>query len=71
MLFRSHWSTTFGHGNGITNPFCTPQPEGLVVRAHEKCDEEGRLTDDRMRGHRQKYLSAFADGVRRFVEAAR
>lgn len=49
----------------FTNSFCMPQPEVLVARAHEKFDDEGRLIHDRTREHLQKFLSAFAEWIRR------
>lgn len=50
----------------FTNSFCMPQPEVLVFRAHEKLDDEGRLTHDRTREHVLAFLAAFADWIRRF-----
>ncbi|HUP20950.1 MAG TPA: NADPH-dependent FMN reductase [Gemmatimonadota bacterium] len=48
----------------FTNSFCLPQPEVLVAAAHEKFDEEGRLTDEPTRNHLRKFLEAFAGWVR-------
>jgi chromate reductase, NAD(P)H dehydrogenase (quinone) len=50
----------------FTNSFCMPQPELLVHRAHEKFDDEGRLTDPATREHLARYLTAFAGWIRRF-----
>lgn len=49
----------------FTNSICMPQPEMLVARAHEKFDEEGRLTHERTREYFAKFLSAFGDWIRR------
>ena len=35
----------------FTDSYCMPQPEILVYRAHEKFDDEGRLTDERTRAY--------------------
>ena len=35
-----------------------PQPEMLVMRAHEKFDAAGTLTDESTRGHLVRYLQA-------------
>jgi chromate reductase len=43
-----------------------PQPEILVMRAHEKFDAEGRLTDEPTRQHLETFLAAFAAWIRRF-----
>ncbi|CAN7342246.1 NAD(P)H-dependent oxidoreductase [Phenylobacterium sp. LjRoot219] len=50
----------------FTNSFCMPQPELLVFRAHEKFDDDGRLTDAATREHLARYLTAFAAWIRRF-----
>lgn len=50
----------------FTNSYCMPQPELLVFRAHEKFDEEGKLTDDVTRAYLGKFLAAFALWVERF-----
>lgn len=50
----------------FTNSYCMPQPELLVFRAHEKFDDEGRLTDEATAEYLGRYLVAFADWVRRF-----
>lgn len=49
----------------FTESYCMPQPEVLVFRAHEKFDAEGRLTDERTRQGVARFLTAFADWVRR------
>lgn len=51
----------------FTDSYCMPQPEILVYRAHEKFDDDGRLTDDRTREFLGKYMQALAVWVRRFV----
>jgi chromate reductase len=51
----------------FTNSFCMPQPELLVFRAHEKFDEEGRLSDEETGRYLERYLTAFAAWVRRFL----
>jgi chromate reductase len=51
----------------FTNSFCMPQPELLVFRAHEKFDEEGRLIDEETGRYLERYLTAFAAWVRRFL----
>lgn len=50
----------------FTNSYCMPQPEILVYRAHEKFDDEGRLTDESTRQYLEKFLSAFAEWIRQF-----
>ena len=55
----------------FTNSYCMPQPELLVARAHEKFDEDGRLTDDKTRSFLQKYLSAFEAWTARVSADAR
>ena len=50
----------------FTNSFCMPQPEILVFRAHEKFDDDGRLTHDRTREFLGEFLSAFAEWIQRF-----
>lgn len=52
----------------FTNSFCMPQPEILVARAHEKFDEEGRLTDETTRTYLGRYLVALAAWVDRLRE---
>lgn len=42
----------------FTNSYCLPQPEILVARAHEKFDEDGRLTDETTRRYLGQYLAA-------------
>jgi chromate reductase len=49
----------------FTNSYPMPQPEILVIRAHEKFDAEGRLTDESTRQHLSVFLSAFAAWIRR------
>ena len=43
----------------FTNSLCMPQPELLVFKAHEKFDEEGRLTDAATARYLVRYLEAF------------
>lgn len=50
----------------FTNSYCMPQPEILVYRAHEKFDDEGKLTDEATRKYLGKYLEALSDWVARF-----
>ena len=50
----------------FTNSFAMPQPELLVFKAHEKFDDDGRLTDEATRKLLQGFLSAFAAWIRRF-----
>jgi chromate reductase, NAD(P)H dehydrogenase (quinone) len=52
----------------FTNSYCMAQPELLVFRAHEKFDEEGRLTDESTRKYLELFLTAFAAWIRRFGE---
>lgn len=52
----------------FTNSYCMPQPEILVYRAHEKFDDDGRLTDDKTREYLGKYLLALAAWAARFLE---
>lgn len=47
------------------NAYCMPQPEILVYRAHEKFDDEGRLTDEKTRDFLGKWVRALADWTRR------
>jgi chromate reductase len=51
----------------FTNSYCMPQPEVLVFRAHEKFDQQGRLTDEKTREVVGRYLVAFAGWCRRFA----
>jgi chromate reductase len=50
----------------FTNSYCMPQPEILVYQAHQKFDEEGRLTDAKTREFLGKFLAAFGQWIRRF-----
>lgn len=50
----------------FTNSYCMPQPELLVFRAHEKFDEDGRLTDEPTARYLAKYLTAFMAWTNRF-----
>ena len=50
----------------FTNSYCMPQPEILVYRAHEKFDDEGRLTDEKTREFLGKYLAALAEWTTHF-----
>lgn len=47
----------------FTNSYCMPQPEILVYRAHEKFDEDGKLTDEATRKYLGKYLESLHDWV--------
>lgn len=49
----------------FANAYCMPQPEVLVYRAHEKFDDEGRLTDEKTRDFLGKWVRALADWTRR------
>jgi chromate reductase, NAD(P)H dehydrogenase (quinone) len=53
----------------FTNSYCMPQPEILVYQAHQKFDEEGRLTDAKTREYLGKFLVAFGKWMRRFRPA--
>ena len=55
----------------FTNSYCMPQPEILVARAHEKFDEEGRLTDEKTRSFLGNYLTAFEEWATRVSEDER
>jgi chromate reductase, NAD(P)H dehydrogenase (quinone) len=46
-------------------------PEVLVARAHEKFDQEGRLTDEATRGYVRKLLESLRDWTRRLRAAPR
>jgi chromate reductase, NAD(P)H dehydrogenase (quinone) len=52
----------------FTNSYCMAQPEILVYRAHEKFDDEGRLTDEKTREYLGKFLQAFGEWIRRVRE---
>jgi chromate reductase len=51
----------------FTNSFCMPQPELLVFKAHQKFDDDGNLSDPATGQYLERYLTAFAAWVRRFV----
>src|SRR4051794_28024442 len=51
----------------FTNSYCMPQPEVLVFHAHEKFDQQGKLTDEKTREFVSKYLVAFATWIGHFV----
>jgi chromate reductase len=53
----------------FTNSYCMPQPEILVYQAHQKFDDEGRLTDAKTREYLGRFLAAFGQWVRRFPSA--
>jgi chromate reductase len=55
----------------FTNSYCMPQPEILVARAHEKFDDDGRLTDEKTRSFLGKYLAAFETWTARVSEDSR
>lgn len=50
----------------FTNSYCMPQPEILVYQAHQKFDDEGRLTDAKTREYLGRFLVAFGQWVRHF-----
>ena len=52
----------------FTNSYCMPQPEILVARAHEKFDDDGRLTDEKTRSFLGKYLAALKEWTARVSE---
>jgi len=43
------------------------KPEVLIARASERFDAAGRLTDEPTRRHLERFLTAFADWIRRFA----
>ena len=49
----------------FTNSYAMPQPEVIVGRAHEKFDEQGRLTDEVTRKFLAVFMERFADWVDR------
>lgn len=51
----------------FTNSPAMPQPEILVARAHERFDQNGKLTDDRTRDFLRRYLESLRDWVHTFV----
>lgn len=53
----------------FTNSYAMPQPELLVFKAHEKFDQDGRLTDETTRQFLARFLAAFDLWVRRFLPA--
>ena len=53
----------------FTNSYCMPQPEILVYQAHQKFDEEGRLTDAKTREFLGRFLVALGEWVRRLRTA--
>jgi chromate reductase len=50
----------------FTNSYCMPQPELLVFKAHEKFDDDGRLTDEATVRYLGRYLAAFLEWGLRF-----
>ena len=50
----------------FTNSYCMPQPEILVFRAHEKFDDQSRLTDEATGKHLRGYLEALMAWALRF-----
>lgn len=52
----------------FTNSYCMPQPEVLVAKAHEKFDDDGRLTDEGTAAFLGKYMAALGAWVRRFKD---
>jgi chromate reductase len=55
----------------FTNSPAMPQPEILVYRAHEKFDDDGRLTDEPTRKYLARFLEAFAAWIDRFRDGRR
>jgi len=53
----------------FTNSYCMPQPELLIVKAHEKFGADGALEDEASARYIVRYLAAFGDWVRRFPQA--
>lgn len=49
----------------FTNTLAMLQPEVLVSRAHEKFDDEGRLTDESTRKHLRDFLESFVRWIER------
>lgn len=47
----------------FTNSPCMLRPEMAVPRAHEKFDDEGRLTDEKTREYLRDFLTAFAGWI--------
>lgn len=50
----------------FTNSYCMPQPEILVYRAHQKIDDDGKLTDEASRKYLAIYLESLLDWVNTF-----
>lgn len=50
----------------FTNTPAMLQPEVLVGRAHERFDEEGRLTDEKVRSYLKMFLEHFVEWIERF-----
>ena len=51
----------------FTGTYALPQPEVLVYRAHEKFDEQGRLTDENTRKWVRRLLETLADWTTRLT----
>jgi chromate reductase len=49
-----------------TNSYCMPKPEMLVARAHQKFDDNGKLTDEITQKYLSKYLEALQDWITKF-----
>lgn len=50
----------------FTNSYCMPRPEILVYQAHEKFDENGKLTHERTLEFLGKYLEALYEWILKF-----
>lgn len=50
----------------FTNTPAMLQPEVLVGRAHERFDEEGSLTDEKVRSYLKMFLEHFVEWIERF-----
>ena len=46
--------------------YCMAKPELLLFRAHDKIDEQGRLTDESALKFLKDYLRSFSDWIKRF-----
>lgn len=50
----------------FTNSYCMPQPEILVSRAHQKFNDDGKLTDEATRKFLGSYLESLYAWVNKF-----
>lgn len=48
------------------NALCMAKPEFLLYRAHDKFDQEGRLTDESTRKFLESYMDALGEWVKKF-----